>query len=346
MNEYTYFKDYNFKKRRNYIGASDIPTLALMNKKYGQTPLTLWETIKGYRKQFEGNERTKAGKELEPLVLKWGLEKLPFTKSFSETYYDYFLISRQRKLNAYLELFSFTECTHPERPYLKCHADLIYQENFIMEAKTTGFFGAKRQDDVNIGYDKDDMSANGIPSSVYLQIQTQMLCYDIPISYVSAMMDTGIHRLYGPIPAHKKTQEKILAIAQKFWEYVENDTPPKPETWSEVVHMFPNFDKESKTVIAGDKEEKIIEMKDRAKKLRKDKKEIKAELEDIKNAIGLMLGKNALLESVVGNSLAKAYDVTKKYVLIQKLKEEHPRKYKILLKDGFIYSSTSRQLRF
>jgi len=347
MNNFTYYKDHDFTGGRKYIGSSDIPTLALMNLKYDQTPLMLYEQIKGIREPFRGNERTRAGKELEPIVLKWGLEKIK-TGYQSKELLNAFLITRYKNIPDCSGLFSFTEAIHPDREYKVSHADLIVDtaDNFIMEAKTTGFFGGTRKDDINFGYDKDDMSANGIPSSVYLQIQDQMLVYDIPIAYVSVMIDTGMHRLYGPIPAHKKTQEKILALCERFWWHVENNKPPKPETWSDIISRNPILDKESKIVIAGEDEEKVIEMKEQAAAIRKKQKKLNEEMDDIKNAIGLLIGENAYLESATGDSLAKAFEVARETVKLKDLKESHPRKYKTLKKDGFISESKSRQVRF
>jgi predicted phage-related endonuclease len=338
MNDFTYLKDPDFSQGRHYIGASDIPTLALLNLKYNQTPLSLWEEKTGRAEPFQGNERTKAGKELEPLILKWGLEKIDFnvSKSILKNYYE-----GKKQIGP---LHFFTEARHPDRSYIVSHADLVNTNGAIMEAKSTGFFGAKRTDDINIGYDKDDMSANGIPSSVFLQIQTQMLCYGIDQTYVSVMIDTGQHRLYGPIQAHKKTQEKILALAERFWWYVEKDTPPKPETWKDVIKLNPVLDKESKTVISGPELIKVEEMKERAKMLREKEKEIKKEMEDIKNAIGLVIGKNKYLESPTGDSLANASESTRYF--LKDYKNMSKTRLTRMIKDGFINKTDSRTLRF
>lgn len=343
MNNFTYYKDHDFDKGRRYIGASDIPTLALMNKKYEQTPRTLFREITGREKRKKAGERAKAGKELEPLVLKFALEKIPEFELYAENYY----ISRISKNNYFREFHNFTEAIHPERPYLRSHADLLETNTpVIIEAKTTGFFGALRKDDIDIGFDKFDLSANGIPASVYLQIQTQMLTYDITTAYVSAQIDTGVHRLYGPIHYHKKTQEKILALAERFWWHVENDQEPKPETWADVVSQNPILQEDSKTVVGGEAEQKVIEMKEQAKELRKNKKVIDEKLKDLKNAVGIIIGENKFLQSSEGHSLATQFEVNKFYAKLKDLEKDHPRKFKKLLKDGYIYKSSYRDMRF
>jgi hypothetical protein len=343
MNDFTYYKDHDFEKGRKYIGASDIPTLSLMNTKYGQTPYTLFQEITGRTERKYAGERAKAGKELEPLVLKFALEKIPEFELYAKNYY----ISRISENNYFREFHNFTEAVHPERPYLLSHADLLETSMpVIVEAKTTGFFGALRKNDIDIGYDEFDLSANGIPASVYLQIQTQMLTYDVTTAYVSAQIDTGVHRLYGPIHYHKKTQEKILALAERFWWHIENDKEPKPEIWSDVVSQNPVLQEDSKEVVGGESEQEVIEMKERAKILRKKEKEIKKELKDLKNAVGIIIGKNKYLESAEGRNLATQFEVNKFYAKLKDLEKDHPRKFKNLLEDGYIYESSYRDMRF
>jgi hypothetical protein len=346
MNNFEYLKDINFKKGRYYIGASDVPTIALMNIKYDQTPLTLWEEKTGRKKRDFAGERAKAGKDLEVIVLKWGLEKINYEFNAPD-----FISDRAHEARIYPptkgKLISLTQATCRNYPFIVAHADLIeIAQPFIMEAKTTGFFGGKRGNDINYGYDKDDLTANGIPSSVYLQIQTQMLAYEINECYVSVMIDTGLHKLYGPIKAHKKTQEKVLAICERFWWHVEHDTAPKPEIWKDIIALNPILDVESKTVIAGTDLDKIQEMKDRAISLREHAKKIEAELKDIKNAVGLIIGKNAYLESDQGESLAKSFEVNRESVSIKDLREQAPRTLASLQKKGLIKHISYRDIRF
>lgn len=355
MNKFTYLKDKDFSQGRKYIGASDIPTLALLNIKYGQTPLSLWEVMTGRKEAWKGNSRTFAGHELEPLILKWGLKEL----GYSDKFINYWYVSRIKNKNKFIcpvdgesigldsELYSYTEAICPQFKHLVAHADLIdVCEPFIVEAKSVGFFGGMRKDDDNYGYDLSDNNIDCIPLSVALQCYTQCLCYGIETFYVSVMIDTGIKKTYGPFKADRKKQEYILALAEKFYWHVKNDTPPKPETWEDVQKLNPTLDKESKTVVIGETEQTVIEMKDRAKNLKKRQKEIDKELDDIKNAIGLIIGENAYLENSEGNSLASAYNVTRESIKLSELKKEKIKTYNSLKKAGFITESSYRQLRY
>lgn len=342
MNNFTYLKDKDFSQGRKYIGASDIPTLALLNIKYGQTPLSLWEVMTGRKEAWKGNSRTFAGHELEPLILKWGLSEI-IDKDIADKWYKVRVIGKK----SFGDYHSWTEAICPQFKHLVAHADLIdVCDPYIMEAKSVGFFGGMRKDDDNYGYDLSDNNIDCIPLSVALQCYTQCLCYDIDTFYVSVMIDTGIKKTYGPFKADRKKQEYILALAEKFYWHVENDTPPKPETWEDVQKLNPVLDKESKTVVIGETEQTVIEMKDRAKNLRKKQKEIDKELDDIKNAIGLIIGENAYLENSEGNSLASAYNVTRESIKLTELKKEKIRIYNTLKKNGFITENSYRQLRY
>jgi len=348
MNKFTYLEDKEFKKGRRYIGASDVPTIALLNLQY-KTPLDLYLEKIGEKDPKFGSERAQMGHELESIILKLGLQKIC---SINNAGLKKFLVSRvNEEFNYNNFLHSFTEARHQDCNFIVAHADLIlelagYGET-ILEAKSTGFFGGLRKNDLDKGYDKNDLTANGIPSSVFLQVQTQMLCYSINECYVSALIDTGMHRLYGPIKAEKKIQEKILAICDRFWWHVENKKPPKPETWKDVCYLNPDVNEKDQKIIAGDTEQKIIEMKDRAKKLRAREKEIKKELTDIKNGIGLTVGKNKFLMSSEGHKLATAFMVSKYNAKdLKGLKEKYPDIFDKLFEEGFINISEYKDLRY
>jgi len=361
--KFTYLKDRNFSNGRNYIGASDIGTLCLCNLKYGQTPLKLWEVLTGREKSWSGNESTEWGHHLEGLILKKALMKLmEYDKSLIDKWYINKISDRNRYSSVGFNAYSNTEAVCPYFNHITAHADLIVVDNnsfladgttpdetnnsFIIEAKSSRFFSAKRNDDENFGYSDKDLSENGIPLGVYLQVQTQMLCYDMPYAYVALLADTSSHRLYGRINKNVKTQEHILAIAERFWQCVETDTPPKPETWEDVVALNPNLDKESKTVISGDSEQKVLIMKDQYKRISKAIKKLDARQDDIKNAIGLLIGENAYLQNAEGESLAKAFEVTRETISLSNIKKELPEVAQILIDKNMINKSTSRQIRF
>jgi hypothetical protein len=344
MNQIKFLEKGKLPDRSLTVGCSEIATLALLNIKWGQTPLTLYQQKKGLIPKFEGNDRTYAGHLLEPIALGRALRKLNY---FNEDEMNKFLSERYSFKNKFKSLLSFTESVNPKYPYFVAHADLIELDRpFLIEGKTAGMFGTLRKDDINYGYSTEDFSAEGIPSSVYLQIQGQMYCYDLPEAYVALMSDTGLFYLYGSVKYHKKTIEKILSLVERFKWHLDNDQAPKPEIWKDIIALNPMLDKESKTVIAGSDLEKVIEMKQRAIKLKEAIKKMEAEKDDIKNAIGLLIGSNAYLESDEGESLAKAFEVNRESVSIKDLREQAPRTLANLQKKGLIKHIQYRDIRY
>src|SRR6056297_1537195 len=68
MHKITTLTDTGFSRGRNYIGASDMPTLAGLTKRY-KTPVDLYLEKIGDAKPFEGNDRTRWGHIQENNIL-------------------------------------------------------------------------------------------------------------------------------------------------------------------------------------------------------------------------------------------------------------------------------------
>ena len=344
--DYTYLKDKDFQQGRHYIGASDIPTLALMNINYKQTPLKKYLEMKGELEPFAGNEFTQMGHIMEPIILKLALEKLGYEKNDIQ---NWFVCRNSDKLHN--KFIDFTEARYNDFDALLAHADLIIpKDDIIIEAKNTGYFASKRKEKNGMrgffldGYDINDLSENGIPDKVYLQVQTQLMCYNAKTAYVSCLIDGNTHKLYGPIHPIHKVQEHILALSKRFWKCVENDTEPQPERWEEVTLLNPTIDREKKIMIAGEKLETVTEMIERGKKLKERTKDIENELDDIKKSIGLIMGDNTLLETPEGKKLASMYEMTRESISLSTIKKENVTLYESLA--DYINVSTSRVIKY
>src|SRR6056297_1218301 len=68
MHKITTLGDPGFTRGRDYIGASDMPTLAGLTKRY-KTPVDLYLEKIGEAKPFEGNDRTRWGHIQENNIL-------------------------------------------------------------------------------------------------------------------------------------------------------------------------------------------------------------------------------------------------------------------------------------
>ena len=342
MNRYTKIRDFHGARAKS-VGSSDIPILAGLTKRWGSTPYSLWEVKTGRKSPWPGNERTYWGNALEGRVLhRWVRDE--FGPNSAESFYRHLVAGRSSgpfKVK--------TEARHPDFRFALAHADLIFDHTGdmqrIVEAKTAGFFGAKRSDDPDYGYSLDDHTQNGLPASVFLQTQWQLLCYGAPEATVAALIDTGDYREYGPIAPDKKIQEQCLAMAQRFMWHVENDRPPKPTTWEDICSLFPE-PRQTTAMIAGEEEEKVRVMIDKKKQLTKRRKRDKDEIEDMRDAIGILIGENAVLSSAEGDVFAKSRLGSRRNISVPGVEEKAPDLFAKLTEAGLVTKTEKREVRF
>lgn len=343
MNRYTKIHDFH-ASRATGVGSSDIPVLAGLYKRYGSTPLSLWESKTGKTPPWEGNERTYWGRNLEGLILREFIKRR-YGDDEAEEYLTY-----KRRGRSRAPYYTETEARAEGRPYCLAHSDLVIDNGdeppYIVEAKSSGFYAGKRREGRAFeGYDPDDLSAQGIPDAVYLQVQWQLYCYGVNSAYVAVLIDTADYREYGPIAADARVQEKCLALAERFWRLVRDRIPPAPETWDDVQRLFPTMEPTT-AMVAGEAEVRAKEMIERDKVLAARIKEIEEERADIKNAIGVLIGGNAVLAGASGNILARAHETARETLSLAKIAKEAPDVAAILRERELISKSEFRQVRF
>lgn len=346
MHAYHKIRDFHGARSRA-VGSSDIPTLALLNLRYDETPHRLWRVKTGREKPWAGNEATWWGRQHENTVL-YRYVRDHYEGDEAER----FLASKLRG-RSIGELKVLTECRHPQYRFALAHVDLLIDADAatdigprIVEAKSHGLYAARRRADPDFGYSLDDFSQNGVPAAVFLQVQWQQFAYDIRQADVAVLINTNDYRCYGPIIADPRTQEKCLALAERFMWHVKKDKPPKPETWADVRAMFPEI-QPTTAMVSGDTELEVRRMIARKERLSRADRRIKAELADLKNAVGLLIGGNAVLASAEGDVLARASE-TGRWHLAQatKLEQTEPELFKRLCDQGYITRTNWRELRF
>ena len=334
MNSYHKIRDFHAARRLG-VGASDIPTLAGLNKRYGQTPMTLWREKRGLAPTFEGNERTEWGNDLEPMVLRKFI-----ANRYGQEVADDFLAQaiRGRSSGPFKRK---TEAVHPERKYCLSHADLLADgimvirkdgagediettdEPYLVEAKTSGLYSAKRREGVAFeGYDPDDRSQFGIPDKVFMQVQWQLYTYGVTEAWVVVLIDTADYREYGPIVYDPRHVEKSLAMVEKFWALVESGTEPTPATWGDVVSLYPDL-VDLTAMVSGEAEMEARRMIAEGRELKERVKALEEKLDDIKMGLGILAGDtkaedgtvirtmNRVLNDSEGRKLATFRDQTK-----------------------------------
>lgn len=358
MTKLSKIKDFHASRRLG-VGASDIPILAGLTKKYNSTPLTLWRQKVGLDEPWEGNANTYWGKKEEGLILHEFISQ-KISEDLADEFLPYYMRQKSYKGN-----YAFTEAHRKDKPFCFAHADLVTDvfpceiqkeikgeiilesgfETVIVEAKTTGAMaGKRRKGQIFTGYDPDDLSYQGIPDAVYLQVQWQLYCYHIKKAFIAVKIDQGDFRIYGPIIEDLKTQQNCLALAERFWRLVENNTPPSPETWNDVQILWPD-QTDTTAMIGGDDELRVKDMILRYGKISERIKELTDEKDDIKNAIGILLGENEVLRSASGDDLAKSYEKEKYTISYKNALKKVPELIKTLENEGLIKKSKWREIR-
>jgi predicted phage-related endonuclease len=326
MNRYYKIQDFA-ASRLTGVGASDIPTLAGLNKKWGETPYTLWRLKLGIDAPQDAGPRAEWGHRLEGEVLHKFIES-----RYGKDAADDFLHAKMRGKSSG-PFKSDTECRSPERAYCLAHADLVVDtigahyseipdepisEPYLVEAKTAGLMSARRDDDdPDSGYSPDDFSQEGIPAAAFLQVQYQLYVYGLRIAYIAVLIDGGDYREYGPVIADPRIQEKCLALAERFWKLVQAPEEPKPETWADVATMWPE-PKDFTARLGGEEEMRARAMVSRYTANKKRLKELTGECDEIVNALGIYLGENKTLTTAEGTKLASSWFVEQPTVKIRK----------------------------
>jgi hypothetical protein len=333
VNSYTRLRDIQQSHRGAVVGASEIATLALYNLRHGQTPATLWEEHTGRTAPVVQNDAMWWGHAHEPTIL-YRYVRDHFSEDTARAFLSGYYRSRSHGPFKVLTEFrrSITHGTaiaHPDlliegslwsRITRAARGDELVEVTTtdprmrtvprLVQAKSHGYHTAKRKDDPDFGYDPEDMSQNGLPASVFLQEQWEMFCADLPEADVVPLIDTNDYREYGPVYRDAKTQEQALALAERFCWHVERDVAPDPEAWIDIVHRDPVMAElssihplESAVELRGEPVT-LADMLASHAKAKGDERRALRRQEDIKTALGVLLGGNKWLTTPEGQVIA------------------------------------------
>lgn len=368
MNNFTYMKDKDFSSGRDYIGASDMTTITGINEY--QSPYELWETRTGRKKGFSGNflsaeghfkEAGILGKKLayDSLIKNIGPDFTPqeWLSAITSERVNNFITSRLWNEVQFENLHSWTEARAPENKRHVAHADLLNLSEKsipITQAKNTGVYAANtRKRNPYKGYAKDDLSQNGIPLGVFFQEQWEMYCYGVPRAEVAVDIGGNEWKLYGPIDYNKKTVEKLVILADAMLECIDTDTPPDPQTWPDVLSMFPDLETHTKSTISGQDELDARKMVSQHAKYTNGIKLLKKKQLDITMALAGLASEPDLgvmhnyLTASDGSTIASFSDRQgQRRISVTKLEKEEPDLFDDLDSMGFVtQDATSRSIR-
>ncbi len=344
MNPYTYMTGaHDVRSRKGfYIGSSDISVILGLTP---TTPYQWWREHAGRDPQFEGNDRTFWGTELEGLILKNTIAKETTLQIAQKFFIDYSRNQYQRRWRwrpktAYEP---FTECIHPEFPWMLAHADCVYNPgDRLIEAKSGGFFGNVRREEMD-GYDRSDPTASGLPFKVFFQVQYQAAVYGCPHVDVAALINTNDFSTY-QVDANGKIQARLIEAGSRMMYCLQNDVAPTPKTFGDIKKLFPELNDQRLTVM-GERAAIAWDLKGRLKKARAIEKRGKAQKEDIMNALALLLGENSEMADEMGNKIC-SQSMWEQLAMLspKKVKESCPEVYALLDAAGMITAEPRRKI--
>jgi len=353
MNQYTFYESDVRKPGELIIGSSDIPVIIkTKNSKIKKSQYELWEEKTGKVESFKGNDFTTWGHRLEPLLLSTFIsERFGYNTVGKDFLIDYIRHDHIRIKNYKSKTIfePYTECRHPQFPWAIAHADCVantyLSDPYLIEAKTGGYFARVKREGIE-GFDLDDLSENGVPSDVLLQVQWQMMCYNVNLTYVLLLIDDNKFYVY-KVPAIKKWWPLLLEKASVFLWYCVNDKPPKPEKYDDIKKLFPEI-KDRAIYVTGERALISDEMSKEKKKLLSKVKKYQKRIDDINNAAGLLMGDNKFLyNGETGKKVFQQVISTDQYNLIHPstIEKFAPVAFEILQEKGLIKTYTRRYVK-
>lgn len=191
-------------ERRTRVGASDVASILGVNP-YG-TAYDTWLDKRGMLKDWEGNEATGLGNDLEPVILK-----------YAESQFGALVTG---------EVF-FAE----DLPLASSLDARLVDTKTPLDAKTAGLVGPLVG---NWGPDDSDE----IPEQYIVQLQAQMVCTGADIAHLAALIGgRGFAKF--TVRRSRPLCDLIAERVRWFWDLVEAGTPP-PESLpsAEVIRLI------------------------------------------------------------------------------------------------------------
>jgi len=344
MNKFKFIPDdeYFQKIRFNTIGASDIPIILGIST--FKTPFDLWQEKTGKVEPWRGNNYTSWGHKHEVNILSSYVEDTE-NSDIAWVFELDFLRNKYSRGDDYIPatlFYPYTEFIHPDVKWAIAHPDLIDLKNNVnIEAKSGRRFANMKRGDMD-GFDPDD--PQGIPLKYYVQLQWQMMCAGMKNSQLRALIDTSDLMIFN-IESNIKIQEKLLEMASRFKYCMEKDKPPMPINKYDIEKLFPEVH-EKTAYLVGSESEFAIKMKERKKFLSEKEKKIKSEIDDINDALFVLIGSNKYLYDENNEKICSQVFFESEYIKSAKEIEKIDNQLYLTLKEkGIIEKKEIRYVR-
>lgn len=256
--------------RRTGFGGSDAAAACGISR--WKSPLALYMEKRGESPAFEGNERTKWGEALEPVIRQEYAER-----------------------TGRIVRLPVETLRHAKHGFMLCHPDGVTEDGRLFEAKNTRHpegWGEPGTDEV--------------PQEHLIQVQHNMAVTGLPVADVVVLIGGSDFRIY-EVPADPETQDLIASLERELWSSIERGVPPAPRTREDAALLFGGRSVERK-VHAGQDIEAACET---LRKLRSHAETIEQEIEAAEVAIKAAMGEADTLMDGAGRRVLATWKAAK-----------------------------------
>lgn len=202
--------------RRNYIGASDVPTILGLNP--WRTPMDLWMEKTGRREGMEDNDRLWYGRANEPLVARL------FERRFGALCTAPNVIYQSAEVPWLTATPDFTYSIHTPDPAVQ------FDDWGLLECKTPGL------------HERDKWDESKCPDYVQAQLLTQMFVTGIHRGRAGCIIAGDVDKAHFPeFTFNSMIWDMFMGPLSRFRECVEKDSPPavKDGDFDNLNELFP-----------------------------------------------------------------------------------------------------------
>lgn len=236
-------------ERRTGVGGSDAAAACGIDPY--RTMHELWLEKTGQSDGFEGNEYTRWGTLLEPIVAQ-----------------------RYKNVTGNKVRVAKKMYRHKEYPFIIAHIDrLIVNSNKILECKTASAWTASKW---------GENGSDEIPENYMMQVQHYMLATYRTHADLAVLIGGNDFRIYN-IQRNEKLIAELIEREREFWKFVETNTPPPKE-----ADDYAKMDLLSEGFVEADNE--TMQVVGELKVLRKQIKDLEKQEDEKSQAIKRLIG--------------------------------------------------------
>lgn len=374
MKKFWFIKEDFHKTRSNKIGASDIPAIIANPEKpneslsgYGRTPLTVWEEKTGKLKRESAGRPAEIGHFIENKTIELFLKEFEFPekeienlqyKIIAEMDREYLDEKQDSMFKYHTQYYTNHKIAHPDSVYIpagnsdmkkieKNRITIDLTKPFILEAKSATYFSAKRPGNSLIsGYDFSLKTWQGIPLKHYMQIQFQLMLFDIDIAYLALISNTSEFHVW-EIKANKSHQEEINKTVDGISHCIKNNIPPREYIFNQedIKSLYPNIKNDFLMLTGKENEEQINNIVEQYKKAILQEKKWKEKETEALDAMSIVMSDHKELRDK--NGIIACWQERKgseKIISLKEIRDLSPQSYLLLQKNNLI--KTTKNSRY